>query len=268
MLIRIHVAIAKNSIPYYNYLRQNYIKLCSSDSKLEFYVYSMEGNLNVESDKFILCKKQGRGSTGHAYAIEEIVKERITEDIKIIADSDTVMLMKDWDKYIKKVFGLYQNYKVIAPPQRRIGSKDAGDGPVQSYKFKPTLIWCAYTSDVDFSNLEVMPNKQEPLPIDTEEKSMLWNLPVGKKLLRDVAWQIPQFLEEQKISYALMDNYQPSDSQSIATKGAYDYSEEYQLWGNPLVAHQRGSNYHAFRMTGESKTFYDSIERYINEIQR
>jgi hypothetical protein len=262
MLIRIHVPLAHNAIPYYNYLKKNYKSLCSSETTLEFYVYSIQGQLPVDADKQIICKTSS-GSDGHAIAIESILKEPVDEDIKIIADSDTVMLAKDWDLRLKILFSQYQNYGIVGTSYERIGGFSTENIKRQAYKFKPTFSWAALSPKYDFSKMTAMPAKNENVTIDTLEKSMLYNLPVGYELFRDAAWQLPEFLQENKIPYVYLENFRPTQPQSLAVKSGNDYNEEFQLWGIPFVGHQRGSNKRPFRACKESIDFYQSIENYL-----
>lgn len=262
MIIRIHVPLARNAIPYYNYMRKNYASLCSSETKLEFYVHSIEGDLKVEADKQFICETS-RGSNGHAIGITSALSQPVTEDIKVIADSDTVMLAKDWDLRLKILFSQYQNYGIVGTSYERIGGFSTENITRQAYKFKPTLTWAAMSPKYDFSKMMTMPAKHENVPIDTLEKSMLYNLPMGYELFRDAAWQVPEYLQDNKIPYVYLENFRPTQSQSLAVKSGNDYNEEFQLWGVPFVGHQRGSNKRAFRGCAESVGFYDAIERYL-----
>src|SRR3990167_3170660 len=189
MLVRVHIPLARNAIPYYEYLKKNYRSLCSAGTDLEFYVYSIEGQLPVEAHKQIVCKTSS-GSTGHAIALTALLQEPVTEDIKVIADSDTVMLSKDWDLRLKILFEQYQNYGIVGTSYERVGGFSTENIKRQAYKFKPTLSWAALSPKYDFSKMMTMPAKNENVPVDTLEKSMLYNLPIGYELFRDAAWQV------------------------------------------------------------------------------
>jgi hypothetical protein len=193
------------------------------------------------------------------------LQEPVTEDIKVIADSDTVMLSKDWDLRLKILFEQYQNYGIVGTSYERVGGFSTENIKRQAYKFKPTLSWAALSPKYDFSKMMTMPAKNENVPVDTLEKSMLYNLPIGYELFRDAAWQVPEFLYDNKIPYVYLENFRPTQPQSLAVKSGNDYNEEFQLWGIPFVGHQRGSNKRPFRACKESVGFYDAIERYVRE---
>jgi hypothetical protein len=263
MIIRVHVPLARNAIPYYNYMRKNYQSLCSNETKLEFYVHSIEGDLGVQADKQFICQTS-KGSNGHAIGITSALTQPVTEDIKIIADSDTVMLSKDWDLRLKLVFSQYQDYGIVGTSYERIGGFSTEGIKRQAYKFKPTLTWAALSPKYDFSKMMTMPAKHENIVVDTLEKSILYNLPIGFELFRDAAWQVPEYLHDNKIPYVYLENFRPTQPQTIAIKSGNDYNEEFQLWGFPFVGHQRGSNKRPFRACPESIGFYDSVERYLS----
>src|SRR3990167_4217569 len=262
MLVRVHIPLARNAIPYYEYLKKNYRSLCSAGTDLEFYVYSIEGQLPVDAHKQIVCKTSS-GSTGHAIALTVLLQEPVTEDIKVIADSDTVMLEHDWDLVLNTVFKQFER-SVVGTSYEPIGGFSSGNSRVQTYKNRATMSWIAIPRALThvFTSFDTSAEKQENLVISTIEQSHTYNLPIGYELLRDACWSLPQFLDTNNIHDIVLRHAKPSKD-ALAVKSDNDYNEEYQLNGIPFVGHQRGSMKHPFRGNEISKNFYDSIESYL-----
>lgn len=204
----------------------------------------------------------GRGSTGHSIALNAALNNFCPDAVNVIADTDTVVLKRNWDK---KIFELIEEYDLVGTSYENIGGFSSGSGTSQTYKNVPTFSWAAFSSRKDFSSLDMMPAKDAPELIDTEEKSRIYCLPVGYTLVKDSGWKAPKFIYENKIKCLTLIHTKPTAPNSKAVKSGEDYHEEYQLPdGEPLVAHQRGSMKHVFRISHLSKTFYDACEVYIS----
>jgi hypothetical protein len=183
--------------------------------------------------------------------------------LDIIADTDTVMLQRDWDRAIA---GLLETTGIVATCYEDIGGFSSGAGKVQTYKRKPSLTWFALSPKYDWRGLDPRPAKQRTIVIASDELAKLYNLPIGYELVRDVGWLVPAFLHENKIPFTVFDQIKPTSSASMALKTGIDYHEEYHMAGHPVLAHQRGSHKHPFRGNDISRSFYDSCDAYMHRL--
>lgn len=270
MRINIHVPISNNSLRYFEYCRASYIGLCSDQERLVFHAYCLDkesykkicqGNLVSQATPVGL----GRGSEGHAKALDEAVDSLVANEINIISDTDIVMLMEDWDRFLDEKLLGPMGYGLMGVPYECIGGFSSGAGQVQTYKKIPSATWMAMSPSYDFSGLNISPDKNSELLVDNYDLSKLYNLPIGASLLKDVGWRIPQFLREQKVPYYAFDIVKPNSPESLALRGCSPYHDEFQHDGQPFLVHQRGSMKHQFRIDPLSVDFYDACDRYLNQ---
>jgi len=290
-MIRVHVTVSENSIPYYEYLVSNFKRLSSGANELIFYAHCLDlKSFRILSDgqmadklievykhpqffvtqnfkdylwqiaTYIGIYRPMKGSNGHAAGLNSSFAIAGGEGIDIISDSDIVMLMKDWDVWVTD---LLTEYGIIGTSYEPIGGKSSGFGLVQTYKNKPTLTWCALASRYDWKDIDTSPEKSSNIKIDSSELSDLYNLPVGYELVRDVGWKIPGFLCGKSIPYLALAQVK-SDSPLSFIKTGENYHEEYQFNGVPVLAHQRGSHQHSFRQSVISSSFYDACDSYLS----
>lgn len=214
---------------------------------------------NAEVDKGM------SGSTAHGACIEDAL--RMTDDgaIHLLVDGDTVVLTKGWDDYIRIAL-LDRRVGIMGTAVEDIGGFTSGAGNVQMAKNLPTVAWCALSPRHRWRDLKAMPRKETNIRITTELQSKVYNLPVGFEVLRDVAWQIPEYLHDNSIPYEAWTQLKPS-GRAIVLKGLSDYHEEYHLNGAdaslPFVVHQRGSMRHAYRTDRISKSFYGAVDTWL-----
>lgn len=282
MKIEVHVPVSAQSLPYYRYMLQNYLDTSAHAERLIFHAHAMDPNLPIERvgasamGAHIHEAGVGRGSGGHAVAFQNAVNFPRLDDtyIRIVADTDTVMLMKGWDdKLLSLLFPLAPDgtlgatFDVIGTTYEPIGGFSSGDGPVQTYKGRPNATWIAFgmPSIGCFMGRQFGPAKQEHLAITDSEMSARYNLPIGNQLLRDVGWQIPEIIDRNHLRDMGLAHVKPTmGARAILTSN--DYHEEYQLPdGTPFVGHQRGSMKHPFRGTPISSAFYNAVEAYLND---
>jgi hypothetical protein len=267
MLINIHATVSKNSLPYFDYMIKNYSQLLSEENQIKFHAYcldfssyeSLKGNF---TSHFI---GEHRGTLGHCEAAKTAlaqIKKNTLDSINIIADTDTVMLVKNWDIAVCKVL---ENFNVMGSSYERYGGFSSGDGMVQTYKNKPNLTWFAMGKNVDLSVIDLTPNKGSHYHIQSELDSKIYELPIGFFVLRDTGWQIPKFLVENNVSYKTLTHEKPTKNAKVVKTG-HDYHEEYQLDGLPLVAHQRGSMSKEFMKSELSVQFYSVIDAHLRNL--
>lgn len=263
-MINVHVTISDFSYAYYNYMCENYLKTANTH-KVIFHAYCLDDKSFEKAKKHGEVYKVPRatGTAGHCNAIKEALQNfKIVgqaDDIDIVADSDTVMLAHGWDKIVVDIL---DSVGVLGSSFEKIGGKCSGNGSIQMYKDQPTFTWFAASRKYDFSKLETIAHKHSHLSIHNEELSELYKLPVGFSLLRDTGWQIPAYLRDNQIPYKILDQVK-HNAGALVLKTGYDYHEEYQLVGYPLVGHQRGSLSKAFRQDSLSKAFYDVVDAHI-----
>jgi hypothetical protein len=260
--IEIHVTICDFTLPYYEYLVENYSKLADNQENLIFFAHTLNNSkLNAKTGITIHHKVNVGGSVGHGIVLNNIINYKHDTDIKIIVDADTVMLMRGWDT---KLSTLLQEFDCVGVSYEDIGGLSSGNGNVQTYKKLPNAVWFAMSNRRDFTKLDFTPLKHQNIKIDSKEKSQIFNLPVSYELLRDVGWAIPQFLHDNKITHYTL---QHSQTQLLnhMTKG---YNENFCMKDQtvPYIAHQRGSRQFAFRQSKISSKFYNAVENYVSTI--
>lgn len=291
MPIRIHSFVNENSLPYFAYMVANYRRMASASADLRFIAYSfapritaglygMDGVSDVVEvyrlPRFFV-KQTARdwakaalaaigvyrrmgGSNGHAAGLNAAFANAGRDVVNVIADTDTVILKRDWDTLIVT---LLQRFGIVGTCYEDIGGASSGSGKVQTYKRLPSLTWIALSPTYDFSGLDAAPDKGTNIAIADEALSRLYNLPIGFELVRDVGWELPRYLQERGIPSTVFDQVKPSSDAAKAVKSGNDYHEEYQWHGEPILAHQRGSHQHRFRVGDLSGSFYDACERYL-----
>ena len=268
MNINIHATVSVNSLGYYAYMRANYRALTSADNVIRFFAYCLDRKsarqLQTDSSHTALPLAFGRGSGGHAQAIEAALQNLVPGNINIIADTDVVLLAKDWDQRIVDAMMMGERrLGVIGTRLEDIGGFSSGDTKFQQYKKKPTTTWMALSPHHDFCDLRVMPDKKNVIEVVSQELSNLYNLPVGFFVVKDTGWQIPSYLHDHNIPYLALDIVKPTSEQAKALKGANPYHDEFQWDGLPFLAHQRGSMTHRFRIDPLSIDFYEACDRYL-----
>lgn len=217
---------------------------------------------NISSDHGLV------GSVGHGACVEHALSFTDDGDIHIIVDSDTVVLAKGWDDYVRHML-LDKDVGTFGTTYEDIGGFTSGAGDVQTYKGAPNVVWMALSPLHRWQDMRALPEKGTNLIIENEGMSKIYGLPVGNHVLRDVAWQIPEYLASRSISYIGWKQLKPSSPASIVLKGLSDYHEEYHVSGDvPFVVHHRGSMKHKYRIDDISVNFYKAVDAWLNEETR
>jgi len=212
---------------------------------------------NAEVDKGM------SGSTAHGACIEHALSMTDDGDIHILVDSDTVVLAKGWDDYIRCEL-LDKKIGTVGTTYEDVGGFTSGGGNVQTYKGIPNVVWMALSPLHRWRDLRAMPRKGDDIHITTEGMAKIYGLPVGYHVLRDVAWQIPEYLSQRAITYVGWKQLKPTKDATVL-KGLSDYHEEYQVTVDniPFVVHHRGSMRHAYRGDRISQNFYAAVDKYL-----
>jgi hypothetical protein len=293
MLMRVHTIVSGNSIEYFRYMEKNFRSLASGDIELSFVAHCLDkesasllreaviGPEVVEVYRhprhFVIqtwkdwvrflaatigLPLRMAGSNGHSAGLSSALS-MTGGAIDVIADTDTVMLQRNWDRLIAEML---DKTGIVATCYEDIGGFSSGTGKVQTYKRKPSLTWFALSPKYDWRGLDPRPAKQSNIAITNDELSELYNLPIGHELVRDVGWLVPAYLHNNNIPFIVFDQIKPTSSASMVLKTGIDYHEEYHIGGTPLLAHQRGSHKHPFRGNDISRSFYDSCDAYMHRL--
>lgn len=204
------------------------------------------------------------GSMGHGACVEHALSLTDDGDIHIIVDSDTVVLAKGWDDYVRHEL-IDNGTGTFGATYEDIGGFTSGVGDVQTYKGVPNVVWMALSPLHRWQDLRALPAKESNLKITDEGMSKIYGLPTGNHVLRDVAWQIPEYLASRSISYIGWKQLKPSNDASVVLKGLSDYHEEYHVGDVPFVVHHRGSMKYAYRSDSISVDFYRAVDAWLAE---
>lgn len=275
MMIHVHTQTDQSTIEYVKFMWATMLTLSNQPSLLKLTVHcfderSIEAvtNAKLPNATAVMVRRPTwlnnagtmSGSSGHAACVEAACQMMIDDDIHIIADSDTVVLLPGWDDNVRNTL---TNVGIVGTTYENIGGFSSGTGKSQTYKNIPNVVWCAMRPGYPWDQLQVQPYKDRDVYITDAKLSKIYNLPVGYTVLRDVAWQIPEFLDKHNVQYLGLKQLKPTKD-AVVLKGITDYHEEYHTEdGVPFVVHQRGSLRHAYRQAKISKQFYDAVDSYL-----
>lgn len=267
-MIIIHTAVSSNSLKYYDFVRSNYSNLSSGKYSIFHKAYCLDQKSYTELQKnesvtdAIFCGDV-KGSQGHALAINQALQTLTPNSINIISDTDIAIVSQNWDCLLFDLLSTNNKCGVLGTQLEPIGGFSSGDSKFQQYKKKPTTTWLALSPFYDFQSLSVLPEKSTFELIDNKKSSLLYNLPIGYSLVKDTGWQIPKYLEDNKIPYKVLDIISPKSSNAIVLKDISEYHDEFHFNDEPFLVHQRGSMTHKFRVDPLSKHFYNAIEEFL-----
>jgi hypothetical protein len=275
-IINVYVVLSPQSLSYYNYLVKNYTELARHPERIKFITVGNadvpNSDLLVRVDKMIIVPMDSSksSSTYHALMLNAALQDVdiVASEVNVFADSDTVMLQYGWDDIISDVL---RKCDIAGGAYEDVGGYSTGSGKLQTYKMLPSGVWFAVhtMNGIDWSKLDMSQGEIKSIPIDTDELSRLYNLPVGYEMFsKEMGWRIPQFIHDHKLKCTTLVQRKPTkDAKIVRTNN--DYHEEYWLPdGTPIIAHQRGSRQHVFRSVPFSGPFYDACEAHINMLRR
>lgn len=282
-VIHVHSQVDSNSMPFLLFMWNSALQLANKPDLLMLTIHCLGDqsarhmNENIISNNMKNVKvvevPHGAGSVGHSLGTDSALKMTSNGDINIIVDADTTVVAKGWDDYVR----LTVDRGVGCAGPAYLSFDDTNElaklhnSPLSlthSYFNTPNLIWMILSPNYDFTNLQTVPQKQFHPEINTQELSQVYNIPIGYKLLRDVGWQIPEYLANNKIPFESWYLYKSWKPGAIVINGLADYHEEYQVEGIPFVLHHRGGSRHRFKSPGMSETFFARVEPYIEEAKR
>lgn len=263
--MRVHIVVSKATRAYFDYCVANHVEMADKPENLNFCAYCLDQETFDTIPNYlsrIALPFGNSGSIAHMLGIKASLQNFEENEINIIADSDTVMLIKGWDTILTRLMK-YQD--VVGTIYEDIGGFSSGSDTAQTYKRVPNFTWCALTTRQSW-DFDVSADKANLFPIETEQHSKAFNLPIGYSLFREPCWKFPLYLYENFISYYSLEFVRPTSGKAKAVTSGEDYHTEYTLDdGTPFVAHQRGSMSKAFKVHPLSKSFYDAVEAYIRK---
>ena len=276
--IHCHVASDKSTVPYVEFMWETMRALAAHPDAVKLSIHSIgptaADRLGHLSNSVALqvpsseMDKGTSGSTAHGICLEHALLMTDDGDIHILVDSDTVVLARGWDDYIR-IQMLDRAIGCVGTTYEDAGGFSSGPSSIQTYKGVPTITWMSMSPLFSWRGLKAMPKKDENLHVANETMSKVYGLPVGHHVLRDVAWQIPDYLYTHGISYTGWRQLKPSKD-AVVLRGLSDYHEEYHVAdGVPFVVHHRGSRNHAYRGDKVSQDFFGAVDRWlVDEKQR
>lgn len=273
--IHVHTQSDKHTQPYTIFMWETMRSLANHHDKLRMSVHcmgptAMENLAKLPATKTYhvpnISPDQGLvGSVGHGACVEHALSMTDDGDIHIIVDSDTVVLAKGWDDYVRHLV-LDKDVGTFGATYEDVGGFTSGAGAVQTYKGAPNVVWMALSPLHRWQDLRALPEKSSNLEITSAGMSQIYGLPIGSHVLRDVAWQIPEYLASREISYVGLKQLKPSHVASVVLKNLSDYHEEYHVEGDvPFIVHHRGSMKYKYRSDDISVNFYAKVDAWLTE---
>lgn len=265
--IHVHTPTDRGTVKYVEFMWDTMLRLASHPEHLFLHVHSIGPSAvdllqHLKQSKAYHVQSAEGGSAGHAACIMNAFKLMNDGDIHIISDSDAFVVAKGWDNVVRK--RIKDGVGMAGTTYEDLGGFSSGNGGVQTYKDVPTFTWALLSSEYDWASLDVTPNKNHRIAINTEELSKIYNLPIGKEVFGEAGWQLPQFLHTNKIPYQAWKQLKPTRGAAVLN-GLSDYHEEYHVDNVPFVVHHRGSLRHKYRESRLSIDFFHKVDRYLEK---
>lgn len=271
--IHVHTQADKSTVPYAKFMWETMVSLANLPELLQLTVHCMGPTAAVRIDGWVAnckstitpCDKGDplHGSRGHGACVMEALAMTGDGTIHVIADSDTVIIARGWDDYLRqRLVTDPDRVSILGSTYEDLGGFSSGASLIQTYKQVPSLTWCALSPFHDWRDLNVMPNKAHQVAITTPELASIYNLPIGSSVFGEVGWQLPQYVHDHKLSYDGWKQLKPTKDASVL-KGLSDYHEEFHTGGVPFVVHHRGSMRHVYRGDKTSTRFYSTVDAYL-----
>lgn len=270
--IHVHTQADKSTVPYAKFMWETMCSLANHPELLSLTVHCMGPTAEARAipwiqrgNAIVIHGRKGdplNGSNGHAACIASALAMTGDGAIHVICDSDTVVVAKGWDDYVRHRM-LDGGIGMMGTTYEDLGGFSSGANTVQTYKKVPTFTWCALSPMHDWRDLVVKPNKDHRVDITTPQLSQIYNLPVGFSVFGEAGWQVPQYLHDHALSYEGWQQLKPTKD-ALVLAGLSDYHEEYHANGRiPIVTHHRGSMRHAYRGDRISNKFYGAVDKYL-----
>lgn len=274
------MVVSKDSYSYAQNLVRNYVELSHKPELISFKMYCLDKKVYKKISKsnlnksYLVHSTTTKGSFGHALGLAMCLKNLEPGSINVISDTDVCVVKINWDELLRELFYSpkpnFENGKsfntlgILGTTYEDFLGFSSGNSTVQTYKGSPTLTWCALSPNYDFGSLNVFPEKQKEFEIRSKELSNIYGLPIGFRLLKDVGWQLPEYLHENDIPFKVFQHVKPDSFNAVVLKNCYPYHDEFHFNNEPFLVHQRGSMKHSFRLDKISKDFYLKVAVFLN----
>lgn len=270
--IHVHTQVDKATVQYARFMWEAMQSMAERPDELNLTVHCLGPRAAAIIDAYALrnCRTKVtpnpgtdplNGSKGHGACVNEALAMTGDGAIHVIADSDTVVVARGWDEYLRQRL-VNDRIGIVGSTYEDPGGFSSGDSRTQTYKKVPSLTWCALSPHHDWRSLDVTPNKDHIITITSELLSQVYNLPVGYSIFGEVGWQIPQYVHDHRLRYEGWRQLKPTRD-ALVLKGLSDYHEEFHVGDVPFVTHHRGSMRHAYRSDKLSQQFYGAIDAYL-----
>lgn len=245
-MIAVHVVGDTDAEQYVKYQRKNAIEMATHPEELRFFRHA----------------PGGKGSVGHAAGLKRCFQSFDPHSINVVADSDTVIVMRGWDELLKGVFVGTDNLSAIGGTYEPLVGSVCQTGTKRVQASRPTLTWTAFAPGVSLVDCDLSPDKGRTLRITDDAMAKRYGLPVGHEVFCDVGWQLPQYYDERCIKTLGIQNERMQKLFPHLDKAHELFTFTGKDFGH-FVCHQRSSMNHPFRGDKFSADFYDAAESLI-----
>ena len=214
-------------------------------------------------EKHIVPKNPPEPADNHCRAVKEAFQsmQKEPEAIHVVCDSDTVVVMADWDIALKQML---ETYDCVGTAYQRIGTKQTGFSRYQTYKGKPNVEWMALKPGKPWHLYEpARCNPTQPLMTNTPELQDLYGLPADYRVLQDACWNLPIFLRDNGLTSLAFENIDDPKCRKALAAFPTSYEEWHLPDGTPFVLHQGRSRKNPFRGVPFSSDFYNRCDELI-----
>lgn len=273
-VVHVHTQADEHTIDFAHFMWKTMSELANRPNSLRLTVHCLGSSARDRSkaldyptrvDVRVVSDKDGgmSGSSAHAACANSALRSTGNGELHCIVDSDTVVLSKGWDDYLRLRL-IDGGVGMVGSTYEDVGGFSSGNSPTQTYKGKPTLTWCAMTPLHDWRDLDVTCDKSRLVAIDTPFLSDVYGLPQGYSIFGEVGWQIPMYLHDRGLKSEGWRQLKPTKD-AVVLRGLSDYHEEFHADGHAFVAHHRGSMKHRYRSDKMSKLFYAAVDAHLEK---
>jgi RimJ/RimL family protein N-acetyltransferase len=281
-MLRVHTQFDTNTVGYALESVRMMILLAKDPDELEFNLFALRTTKAVLDQVKAFRKEHGLGrrlvveqvtkpkgrSVGHGQAVNAALQTIVPSksQINVIMDADSYVVARHWDVALR-ILLVDNKVGLFGTPYEDAGEWSSGSSNHQTYKGIPNVIWMGMIPGAPWHKLDAMPYKKHSPELKGSEAT-LYGLRNKMKLLKDVGWQIPQFLHDHGLTHLTLRHTKPTKPDSIVLKDTgWDYHEEYQIRNVPFVVHHRGSSKIRFKSAGKGERFFSAVGTYVEKIQ-
>ena len=250
--IQIFTVLGKNGVIFSDFLRETMIGFKSRENELEFNCFASAYRPPSEGWNWLeSILKQSHTSLNHTSGLNRII-DYINGDYIVITDTDIAILCPNWDKVLIEKMEK-ENLDILG-----VGI----DAPMTYRNFPAVTFFIAKSDSYIKINPDLRPdigpytNQRgigvKTIKIETEEESNIFNLRIGKTMLKDSGWQLPLLYKENNLRGMVFSQLPIYTIDKVP--------QLYALDGQYIVAHKgKGSK----RRQSKALEFIKSIKQYF-----